>query len=285
MVLFIELSRIVFRIMIPYSVEIEDSIEKFLLKNTPERWDAEITFVPGCQDMGLWSEPCVYEDDYLAFRTRDGETLCAIKGGAAGPVAYTVCSADLSGMVCYMNTDSYPPLQSLSALMQLIPLKWYLSRKQVLFLHAAQILLDNKGILFMAPSGTGKTTQSKLWQRYRQAEILCNDRVLMRDSRTYGLPYDGADPVCNPEEHEVHAIVCLGQAKENTITRLRPAMAVACLMQMVLCDMWEPTVRIFVSEALLRIAGMIPVYQLDCTPDENAVICLENQLRKDGVIT
>lgn len=284
MVLFIELSRIVFRIMIPYSLEIEDSIERFLLKNTPERWDAEITFVPGCQGMGLWSEPCVYEDDYLAFRTRDGETLCAIKGGAAGPVAYTVCSEDLSEMVCYMNTDAYPPLGSLLGLMQLIPLKWYLSRKQVLFLHSAEILLGNKGILFMAPSGTGKTTQSKLWQRYRQAEILCNDRVLMQGLKACGLPYDGSEPVCNPEAHEVHAIVCLGQAKENVICRLRPSKAIARLMPMVLCDMWEPEVRRFVSEALAQVTGAVPVYQLDCTPDEAAVVCLENQLRKDGVI-
>lgn len=283
--IYIEISGIVFRIKLPYSVIIENSIEKFLLKHTPEQWDADIRFVTGCQGLGQWPASWVYDDDYVTFRTRNGETLCETKGGSAGPIAYTVCSADLSGMVCHMNTDCYPPLKSLSGLMQLIPLKWYFSRKKVLFLHSAEILVDNKGILFMAPSGTGKTTQSKLWQRYRHAEILCNDRVLMRDLKTYGLPYDGSEPVCNPEVHEVHAIVCLGQAKENTICRLRPSKAIARLMPMVLCDTWELEVRIFVPEAMSQLVGAIPVYQLDCTPDEAAVICLENQLRKDGVIT
>lgn len=282
--LYINLSGIVFRIQIPGSVTIENSFEKFLLKDTPAQWDAEIRFISGCQGRGPWPASRVYDDDYITFRTRNGETLFEIKGGAAGPVAYTVCSEDLSEMVCYMNTDAYPPLGSLLGLMQLIPLKWYLSRKQVLFLHSAEILLGNKGILFMAPSGTGKTTQSKLWQRYRQAEILCNDRVLMQGLKACGLPYDGSEPVCNPEAHEVHAIVCLGQAKENVIRRHRPSKAIARLMPMVLCDMWEPEVRRFVSEAMAQVVGAVPVYQLDCTPDEAAVVCLENQLRKDGVI-
>lgn len=281
---FIRFARTVFRVTVPYPVTTENPIGKFLLKSPPDRWDAEISFVSGCRDLGPWPETGVYEDDYVIFRTRGGETLCETKAGAAGPVAYTVCSADLSSMVCYLNTDCYPPLTSLGALMQLIPLKWYLARKEILLFHSAQILYEGRGILFMAPSGTGKTTQSRLWQQYRQAELLCNDRLLMRDLKTYGLPYDGADPVCNPEEHTADAIVFLGQAKENTVGRLRPSKAAALLMQQLLCDVWDPKVRSRLNRQLLTLVESVPVYRLDCTPDEAAVICLENQLRKDGVI-
>ncbi len=283
--IYIKLSRIVFKIQIQYPVEISNSFEKFILSDIPDQWDVEIRFVQGCNAIKNLPECYASEGGHAIALNHNGETIFFAKGSISDAVPYTVCSADLRSMVCYLNTENYEPVQSIAELMQMIPLQWYLNRNGCILFHSAQILFDDKGILFMAPSGTGKTTQSKLWQRYRQAEILCNDRVLMRDLHTYGLPYDGADPVRNPEEHEVHAIVCLGQAKENTITRLRPSKAIAQLMPMVLCDTWDPAVRKFVPEALLRIAASVPVYQLDCTPDEAAVICLENQLRKDGVIT
>lgn len=50
----------------------------------------------------------------------------------------------------------------------------------VLFFHAAQITYQETGILFAGPSGAGKTTQAKLWERFRNARIICNDRTLLR---------------------------------------------------------------------------------------------------------
>lgn len=284
MELFIELSRIVFRITLPYQAEIDHSFENFLLHSPPKRWNAEVEFIQGCERVEKPLGDPLCEDDQMIFYPHGSQVLCAAKGGSFGPMAYTFCDLAASSLVCYLNTEHYPPLQSLGALVQLIPLKWFLSRKRVLLFHASLIAADSKGILFTAPSGTGKTTQSRLWAEHRGAEILCNDRVLVRGMKTYGFPYDGDAPVFNPEEHELHAIVCLGQAVKNSIVRLRPASAMARLMQTALFDAWDPQARDFVSGQLLEMISAIPVYQLDCTPDEAAVLCLENQLRKDGVI-
>lgn len=284
MELFIKIFRIVFRIILPYHVEIQKSFENFLLPAPPERWDAEIEFIQGCERAEKTLDNPVCEDDQMLFYTHGEKVLCVAKGKVSCPMAYTDCDVAASQLKCYLNTADYPPLQSLGALLQLVPLKWFLSRKGILLFHASQIVTDSKTVIFTAPSETGKTTQARLWSKHRGAEIVCNDRVLVRGMRTCGFPYDGGEPIYNPEEHGLHAIVCLGQSPRNEVARLRPAAAMARLMESVLFDAWDPQVRDFAAEQLLEIVSNIPVYQLNCTPDEGAVFCLENQLRKDGVI-
>lgn len=281
--IFIELFGMVFRIRLPYPVEVQEGFAKFAVEGNPEHADAEIEFIRGCEQFTGLTEPCLADDEQMCFYDHGGKILCAAKGGSLGPMAYTVCNLSESRMVCHLNTR-YPLLGSLGALIQLVPLKWFLGRKGILLFHASQILIQSRSVLFAAPSGTGKTTQARLWQRNRNAEILCNDRVLLRGMQTSGFPYDGAEPVFCPEIHDLHAIVCLGQAARNMIRRLRPSSAIAKLMQVTLFDAWDPVVRDFAVEQLVSIAEKIPVYQMNCTLDEAAVSCLEAQLRKDGVI-
>ena len=45
-----------------------------------------------------------------------------------------------------------------------------------LLMHGAVIAVGNKAWLFTAPSGTGKSTQAELWERYRNAEQINGDR-------------------------------------------------------------------------------------------------------------
>ncbi|WP_370839368.1 hypothetical protein [Intestinibacter bartlettii] len=41
---------------------------------------------------------------------------------------------------------------------------------------AHSLIGKDKGILFSAPSGTGKSTQADLWEKYENAEIINGDR-------------------------------------------------------------------------------------------------------------
>ena len=56
-------------------------------------------------------------------------------------------------------------------------------------LHASVINWKDKGILFSAPSGTGKSTQADLWKKYEGAKVINGDRALIRKRkrRVYGL--------------------------------------------------------------------------------------------------
>ena len=44
--------------------------------------------------------------------------------------------------------------------------------------HSAYIGFRNEGILFTAPSGTGKSTQAELWRKWREADVINGDRSL-----------------------------------------------------------------------------------------------------------
>ena len=135
---------------------------------------------------------------------------------------------------------------------RMLPMRAILLRFHTLFLHAAQVSLKGTGILFTAPSGTGKTTQAKLWKKYRNGQIVCSDRTLARKIngvwKTYGYPLDGSEPVRSGEVNRLGCIVLLRQDAVCRIERLRPAKAVGSLMQQAVMDCWDGDAKSQVME-------------------------------------
>ena len=68
---------------------------------------------------------------------------------------------------------------------------WITRRKMLLF-HSSIIKFWNQGIMFLGPSGIGKTTQAELWKKYRDALIINGDVVLVQETPTPSLA--GAPP-------------------------------------------------------------------------------------------
>ena len=180
------------------------------------------------------------------------------------------------------------PQDHVYQILRMLPIRQILLSRNVLFLHASQVLYENKGILFTAPSGTGKTTQAKLWRQYRNAQIICNDRTLLRkmDQRwlTYGYPYDGSEPVRSDQTYPLACIVLLQQGSENKILRLNPAKAISRLMRQAIIDGWDPESQRKAMELIAGVFENVPVYVLSCTVSEQAVAVLEGVLQKEGII-
>ena len=57
--------------------------------------------------------------------------------------------------------------------------------------HASAIVYQNQGILFSAPSGTGKTTHTKLWEQFDSSAFILNDDSpilrFMDDGKVYAV--------------------------------------------------------------------------------------------------
>ena len=224
-------------------------------------------------------------EDLLMEYYRQGEQLhCLTKGGRGTYLSSCLCSPDLCEMTCWLNFPAGSAVDTLGNLIRMIPLRRILLQQGVLFFHASQIALGGTGILFTAPSGTGKTTQAKLWREFRGAEILCNDRTLTDGLTTYGFPVDGSEPVCSAAQRRLGAIVVLAQSPENTVRRLKAREILPRLLPQLVLDTWDPEAVAMTSALLLDLIPRTPVYLLECTPDESAVHCLEQQLYKDGVI-
>ncbi len=160
--------------------------------------------------------------------------------------------------------------------------------RDVLFFHASHIGHKGKGILFSAPCGTGKSTQAALWEKHRNADVINGDKagVAFKDGSFYscGIPICGTSGICKNQTLPLGAIVLLGQAKQNTVKRLKGVEAVSSLLKNIYLDFLVPEERIMCIDLLEKLVAQVPVFRLDCTPDENAVATLENALINGGVI-
>ena len=154
-----------------------------------------------------------------------------------------------------------------------------LLNKQAFLLHSSFISWKGNGILFTAPSGTGKSTQANLWEKYEKAEIYNGDRTIVRkiDDKFigFGSPYAGSSGIYRNESAHVKAIVVLSQAKKNQIQRLNGRQAFLPLYKETLMNTWNSTYMTQMIDLLKEVSEKIPVYHLECRPDKEAVMLVK----------
>lgn len=150
--------------------------------------------------------------------------------------------------------------------------------------HCSYIDVGGKAVLFTAPSGTGKSTQADLWQKYRNADIINGDRAAVRICdgipTACGIPFAGSSQYCKNRDLPIAAIVYLSQAPETSIRPISGYEAFSRIWEGVSVNTWDKTDLELVSSAVQTLAAQVPVFHLCCTPDESAVLTLEAALRK-----
>lgn len=245
-------------------------------------WDWNDTLLPT-------SKAVLLGEDLLQEYYKENEVwFCESKGGKA-PVTCTSYDDNLTWMKCAINEKPFiEPPRTIDKIFTLLPMRAVFLHFHTLFLHASQISFHGKGIVFAAPSGTGKTTQAKLWEKYMKASIVCNDRTLIKKEynvwQTYGYPIDGSEPVRSNEINQLGCIVLLKQGQTNKVEKLKISQAVCQLMEQMVIDCWNYQARMCAMNLLLEMLRDIPVYQLVCTPDFSAVKILRDRLIKEGLI-
>ena len=282
--IFLKLGGVRFRFDFDCDIIVEDTIVPFFC-SAENVIDINIHVLHDFTLAPLPRGPMVGEDLLMEYYRQDQRLICLTKGGQGRFLSCCSWAEGSAELTCWLNFSSGSPADTLGNILRMIPLLRLLLQSGVLFFHASQVALDDIGILFSAPSGTGKTTQAKLWSRYRGAQILCNDRTLTDLRHTYGYPVDGSEPISSNQIRDLGAIVLLEQAPVNTVVRLSPRRALTMLMPQLVLDAWDPGARSAAAELLLELIARTPVYLLKCTPDEQAVQCLSQQLWKDRVIT
>lgn len=149
-------------------------------------------------------------------------------------------------------------------------------------LHCAYMRYKDEAILFSAPSGTGKTTQATLWEKYRGSRVINGDKSLLQCMggrwTARGWPVCGSSGVCYNEDTPIRAIVMLSQGKTDTIRRLSPFQAFTQIYSQVTINSWNRDVQQKAMDLIEQLVTQVPVYHLSCTISEDAVKCLETAL-------
>ena len=153
---------------------------------------------------------------------------------------------------------------------------------QAFLLHASIINWQGRGILFTAPSGTGKSTQARLWAQLEGAQVLNGDRAIIRRRdngyTVYGSPYAGTSGIYRRDAVPLDAIVVLSQAKENSLLRLTPATAFRHILPQLTALPWDGEFMNDLTELLLELVPQVSIYHLACLPNADAVELLKKAL-------
>lgn len=153
-------------------------------------------------------------------------------------------------------------------------------------IHASYISHEGKGILFTAPSQTGKSTQAELWRQYAGAEVVNGDRALL--FRRNGLWYTGgyiacgSSGICRNALLPLKAIVRLEQGKENIARPLTKKEAHHTILSATEVFHWSTEDLDLALELSGQLAVQAPMVHLSCRPDEDAVHTLENYLERES---
>ncbi len=144
-------------------------------------------------------------------------------------------------------------------------------------MHASSIAWNGKGILFTAPSGTGKSTHVKLWEKYLgNAVTVVNDdtpAIRFKDEipMLCGTPWSGSSDKFVNIEVPIKAIVVLSQAPQNSIKKLGVFDALQMVMPRCFLPYFDEKLMEKAYAVIEKIIDKIPVYHLQCRPDKEAM--------------
>lgn len=145
--------------------------------------------------------------------------------------------------------------------------------------HASAVEVDGEAVLFSADSGTGKSTQAGLWEKYlsdqHRVVRLNDDKPVLRVQEdrvwAYGSPWSGKHVIHTNAKAPVKALVFLEQASENRICPVTPQEAFALVFPQTFCVKTDARQRIQVLELLDQFIRRVPIYRLSCNISREAV--------------
>lgn len=157
-----------------------------------------------------------------------------------------------------------------------------LCKKNSLLAHASFVDYKGEGLVFVGPSGVGKTTQARLWNECLDAEIINGDKVIIRvvdnGVYAYGSPWKGSSPYCVNKKSPLKGIVLLMQDTENSITKVEKSDEVQLLLPHIFMPCWDEELVSRVLTTFDKILKSTSVWLLKCKPDYDAVRLTEQTI-------
>lgn len=143
-------------------------------------------------------------------------------------------------------------------------------------LHGSAISYRGEGVIFSAPSGTGKSTHTALWKQCFGDDVtFVNDdrpaiRVMDGVPMMYGTPWSGKTALNNPLSVPLKAIVFLERGEENKVSRLGFTESMLLLGGQMAKPYYDAVLGSKVVDLMVELAKHVPIYRLTCNMDPAA---------------
>ena len=151
-------------------------------------------------------------------------------------------------------------------------------QRDTLAIHSSCIVYQDKAVLFLGESGTGKSTHTRLWREHIEGAVLLNDdspmiRVEEGKVWAYGSAWSGKTPCYKQERYELVACVRLSQAPYNRIQKLPVLQAYGAIHPSCAPEFaYDDALYDEVSRIIGQILSVVPCYHLACLPDREAAL-------------
>ena len=149
----------------------------------------------------------------------------------------------------------------------------FLIHKDVLMLHGSAIALDGQGYLFMARSGTGKSTHTRLWR-----EVFGDRAKMINDDKPF-VSLEAATPMlCGAPwsgKHGLHSNICvplqgiciLERGTQNRIWPIDAEDAIPMLLHQSHCPEGAQAQHLALINCL---AARVPLWRMTCNRESDA---------------
>ena len=152
-------------------------------------------------------------------------------------------------------------------------------------MHGAVIKIRNKGIVFSAPSGTGKTTHMLRWKEVfgDEVTVINGDKPIIRQRDghpvAYGTPWCGKEGYTSNDSVNITDICFIERAEQNSVCRVEARDAVKELMSQILIPK-VPADTIRVLGMLDDILKECSVWKIYCNKDIEAALVASEEIFK-----
>ncbi len=156
-----------------------------------------------------------------------------------------------------------------------------------LLVHSSVIRCEGRGYMMTAPSGTGKSTHTRLWYDHIPGCDLMNDdnpivRILPDGVPTvYGSPWSGKTHCYRNISAPIGGIVRLHQRPANSIRPLPTLMAFTELLSACSSMKWDARIYNGVCDSITKLVKLCRIWELGCLPNGDAAILCHDTIAQE----